>query len=334
MESKISKYQQTPGIITASGASQVGKSTPLRQTHQEPDKIDACISPDDQMKEVKKAVLRKPSWLKVRPPYSNQCRSIRSTLTDLKLHTVCQEAACPNMAECFASGTATFLILGNICTRNCLYCNVEHGHPSAIDAKEVTHLISAVGKMELEYVVITSVTRDDLPDGGAQAFVDCISQLRKAVPTCKIEVLIPDFQGNPSALEKVIAAAPDVINHNMEVVKPLFAELRPHGNYDVSLKLLKQVAISSVVAKSGFMVGFGEESDEIKRLIDDIASVSCERLTIGQYQQPTLRHWPVTKYYHPDEFAAFRKIAYSKGFKYVESGPLVRSSYHAAKAHL
>ena len=236
------------------------------------------------------------------------------------------------MAECFASGTATFLILGNICTRNCRYCNVEHGHPAAIDAKEITHLISAVQKMKLEYVVITSVTRDDLPDGGAQAFVDCMSQLRRALPGGKIEVLIPDFQGNSAALGKVIAAVPDVINHNMEVVKPLFAQLRPQGNYDASLKLLKQVATSSVVAKSGFMVGFGEERDDILCLIDDLASVSCERLTIGQYQQPTLRHWPVNKYYHPDEFAAFKEIAYSKGFKYVESGPLVRSSYHAVRA--
>ena len=277
-------------------------------------------------------LLRKPPWLKVHPPYSDQCRSIRSTLADLQLHTVCQEAACPNMAECFASGTATFLILGNICTRNCLYCNVEHGPPEAVDEKEISHLVSAVQKMKLEYVVITSVTRDDLLDGGAQVFADCISQLREALPACKIEVLIPDFQGNSAALGKVIAAMPHVINHNIEVVKPLFAQLRPQGNYDVSLNLLKQVGTSSAVAKSGFMVGFGEKSGDILRLINDLASVYCERLTIGQYQQPTLKHWPVAKYYHPDEFAAFKEIAYQKGFKYVESGPLVRSSYHAAKA--
>lgn len=277
-------------------------------------------------------MLRKPPWLKVRPPYANQCRSIRSTLTDLKLHTVCQEAACPNMVECFASGTATFLILGNICTRNCLYCNVEHGKPAAIDEKEIAHLVRAMQKMKLEYVVITSVTRDDLPDGGAQIFADCISQLREALPSCKIEVLIPDFQGNSAALEKVIAAKPDVINHNIEVVEPLFAQLRPQGNYNISLKLLSGISATPVVSKSGFMVGFGEKSEDILRLIDDLASASCARLTIGQYQQPTLRHWPVIKYYHPDEFAGFKEIAYQKGFKYVESGPLVRSSYHAAKA--
>jgi lipoic acid synthetase len=277
-------------------------------------------------------LLRKPPWLKVRPPYAHQCRSIRTTLVDLQLHTVCQEAACPNMAECFTSGTATFLILGNICTRNCLYCNVEHGKPAVIDEKEIHHLISAVRKMKLEYVVITSVTRDDLPDGGAQVFSQCISKLRKTLPVCKIELLIPDFQGKWSALEKVMSANPDVINHNMEVVKPLFPQLRPQGNYNVSLELLKQIAASSVISKSGFMVGFGEKREDILRLIDDLASVSCARLTIGQYQQPTLRHWPVAKYYHPDEFAELKETAYKKGFQYVEAGPLVRSSYHAAKA--
>ena len=236
------------------------------------------------------------------------------------------------MAECFTSGTATFLILGNICNRNCLYCNVEHGQPAAIDKKEIHHLISAVRKMKLEYVVITSVTRDDLPDGGAHIFADCISQLRKALPACKIEVLIPDFQGDPAALGKVIAATPDVINHNMEVVEPMFAQLRPQGNYNISLKLLSGIAATPVVSKSGFMVGFGEKREDILRLIDDLSSVSCERLTIGQYQQPTLKHWPVAKYYHPDEFAGFKEIAYQKGFRYVEAGPLVRSSYHAAQA--
>ncbi len=276
-------------------------------------------------------LLRKPPWLKVRPPYTDECRHIKSTMAELQLHTVCQEAACPNMAECFTSGTATFLILGNICTRNCLYCNVEHGQPAAIDEKEIHHLISAVRKMKLEYVVITSVTRDDLLDGGAQVFAGCISELRKALPTCKIEVLIPDFQGNQAALEKVIAAKPDVINHNMEVVEPLFAQLRPQGNYNLSLQLLSRIAATAVISKSGFMIGCGEKYDDILRLIDALAGVSCARLTIGQYQQPTLKHWPVAKYYSPDEFAKLKEIAYQKGFQYVEAGPLVRSSYHAAQ---
>jgi lipoic acid synthetase len=277
-------------------------------------------------------ILRKPSWLKVRPPYSNECRNIKSTLAGLQLHTVCQEAACPNMSECFAAGTATFLIMGSICTRDCLYCNVEHGNPAAIDENEINHLTDAVRKMKLEYVVITSVTRDDLPDGGAFVFSDCVNKLREEFPACKIEVLIPDFQGNSAALNIVIAAGPDVINHNMEVVKPMFTHLRPKGNYDISLNLLKNVNSSSVISKSGFMIGFGESREDVLQLIDDLASVSCARLTIGQYQQPTLKHWPVAKYYHPDEFAEFREIAYQKGFQYVEAGPLVRSSYHAARA--
>ena len=277
--------------------------------------------------------LRKPPWLKVRLPSAASSRQIKTTLSDLKLHTVCQEAACPNIAECFAAGTATFLILGNICTRNCLYCNVEHGKPQPLDVNETDNLISAVRKMNLEYVVITSVTRDDLPDGGANVFADCIGNLRQQVPLCKVEVLIPDLQGSPSALAKVIAAGPDVINHNIEVVQPLFSQLRPQGNYEQSLKILSRVAASPVISKSGFMVGFGEKQEDIIRLIDDLASASCARLTIGQYQQPTLKHWPVSKYYHPDEFAEFKEIAYLKGFKYVESGPLVRSSYHAARAY-
>ena len=236
------------------------------------------------------------------------------------------------MAECFASGTATFLIMGNICTRDCLYCNVEHGQPEPVDEDEINHLVYAVRKMKLEYVVITSVTRDDLPDGGAQVFADCVNRLREENLTCKVEVLIPDFRGESVALQKVLQAGPDVINHNMEVVRPMFAKLRPQGNYDVSLELIKNISSSSVISKSGFMIGFGESREDILRLIDDLASVSCARLTIGQYQQPTLKHWPVAKYYHPDEFAEFKEVAYQKGFQYVESGPLVRSSYHAAKA--
>lgn len=279
-------------------------------------------------------LLRKPPWLKVRLPGAEECRKVKTTLAGLKLHTVCQEAACPNIAECFAGGTATFLILGNICTRNCLYCNVQHGIPLPVNEKEVDQLIEAVGKMNLRYIVITSVTRDDLPDGGAGIFADCINKLRQAQPECKIEVLIPDFQGKFTALEKVIEAYPDLINHNMETVKPLFSRLRPCGNYNVSLELLSRVSSSSVISKSGFMIGFGENQDDILRLMDDLVAASCTRLTIGQYQQPTLKHWPVMKYYHPDEFARLKEIACKLGFKYVEAGPLVRSSYHAARAEL
>ncbi len=283
---------------------------------------------------MKPQLLRKPPWLKVRPPYADGCRQIRSKLANLQLHTVCQEAACPNMAECFESGTATFLILGNVCTRHCLYCNVAHGAPQKVQEKEIENLIDAVQQMNLNYVVITSVTRDDLPDGGASTFADCIVRLRQAVPGCKVEVLIPDFQGHVGAWGKVIAAKPDVINHNMEVVEPLFAQLRPQGDYHISLKLIAHAASTPVVSKSGFMLGFGEKREDILRLIDDLASVACARLTIGQYQQPTLKHWPVAKYYAPDEFVEFKAIAYSKGFQYVEAGPLVRSSYRAFQACL
>ncbi|HOW56586.1 MAG TPA: lipoyl synthase [Smithellaceae bacterium] len=277
-------------------------------------------------------LLRKPEWLKVRPAYAEECRRIKTTLAGLQLHSVCQEAACPNIAECFASGTATFLILGNICTRNCRYCNVRHGVPLPVDENEIDNLLAAVKKMGLQYVVITSVTRDDLPDGGSAVFATCISRLRESVSGCKIEVLIPDFQGSSQSLEKVIAAQPDIINHNMEVVEPLFAQLRPQGNYRTSLELLSRAAASPVAAKSGFMIGFGEKKDDVVRLIDDLAGTGCQRLTIGQYQQPTLGHWPVAKYYHPDEFAEFKEIAGQKGFRHLEAGPLIRSSYHAAQA--
>lgn len=279
-------------------------------------------------------LLRKPPWLKVRLPDAVECRKVKSTLAELKLHTVCQEAACPNTAECFASGTATFLILGNICTRHCLYCHVQHGEPLPVAENEVDRLMDAVKKMDLKYVVVTSVTRDDLPDGGAGVFADCIVKLRQTQPNCRIELLIPDFQGSIPALEKVVVAQPDVINHNMETVKPLFPRLRPQGNYDVSLALLSRVFSSSVISKSGFMIGFGESNDDILRLMDDLAAVSCARLTIGQYQRPTMQHWPVAKYYHPDEFARYKEIACKLGFQYVEAGPLVRSSYHAARAGL
>jgi lipoic acid synthetase len=282
----------------------------------------------------KPQILRKPSWLKVRQPYGAECRKIKTALADLSLHTVCQEAACPNIAECFNSGTATFLILGNICTRNCLYCNVHHGKPLPIAEHEIEQLISAIRQMKLEYVVVTSVTRDDLADGGAGIFANCINKLHTSIPGCKIEVLIPDFQGSRPALEKVIEASPDVINHNMETVKLLFPRLRPQGNYDISLDLLRRTAESLSVSKSGFMIGFGENYEDILRLIDDLAAVQCERLTIGQYQQPTLKHWPVVKYYRPDEFARLKQYATGLGFKYVEAGPLVRSSYHAARAEL
>lgn len=238
------------------------------------------------------------------------------------------------MTECFSSGTATFLILGNICTRHCLYCNVQHGKPEGVDESEPVRLVRAVEELGLQYIVITSVTRDDLPDGGAKIFARCVEKLQLVIPGCKVEVLIPDLRGNWDALERVIESSPFVINHNMEVVPALFKDLRPQGDYRISLELLQRAYKYSeykIITKSGFMVGFGEGWDDILGLLHDLAAVHCERITIGQYQQPTRDNWPVIKYYHPDEFEMIKERAYEMGFKHVEAGPLVRSSYHAAE---
>jgi len=278
---------------------------------------------------------RKPDWLKVRLPGSREFSQVKDLLSGLRLHSVCQKARCPNIAECFQEGTATFLILGDICTRNCLYCCVAHGEPLRSDPDESERLASAAKALDLQYVVITSVTRDDLPDGGAAQFVACINTIHRQIPGCRVEVLIPDFQGNKEALTQIMAAGPAVINHNLEIVPALFKNLRPQGDYHRSLELIKRIgndASIKIVSKSGFMVGFGERREDILNLLADLAGVHCERLTIGQYQQPTRNHWPVRKYYHPDEFQELKETALAMGFEYVESGPLVRSSYHAAAA--
>ncbi|HVO67039.1 MAG TPA: lipoyl synthase [Syntrophales bacterium] len=279
-------------------------------------------------------IKRKPEWLKVRLPSSQEFKHVKGILSNLKLHSICQEAHCPNVTECFSSGTATFLILGNICTRHCLYCNVQHGKPEGVDESEPVRLVRAVEELGLQYIVITSVTRDDLPDGGAKIFARCVEKLQLVIPGCKVEVLIPDLRGNWDALERVIESSPFVINHNMEVVPALFKDLRPQGDYRISLELLQRAYKYSeykIITKSGFMVGFGEGWDDILGLLHDLAAVHCERITIGQYQQPTRDNWPVIKYYHPDEFEMIKERAYEMGFKHVEAGPLVRSSYHAAE---
>jgi lipoic acid synthetase len=277
-------------------------------------------------------IIRKPEWLKVKLPHSKEFNRVKKVLKSYNLHSVCQEALCPNITECFHSGTATFLILGDICTRNCRYCNVTSGIPRAIDEQEPKNLTDAVKKLGLQYIVITSVTRDDLSDGGAEIFTRCVELLHEHITNCRVEVLIPDLNGNWDALEKIIAAGPDVINHNMETVKPLFEKIRPQGDYNVSLELLRRLKDrkKAVVTKSGFMIGLGEEWNDILVLIKDLADVRCDRLTIGQYQQPTLKHWPVHKYYHPDEFDHLKRLARQMGIQSVEAGPLVRSSYHAA----
>lgn len=279
--------------------------------------------------------LRKPDWLKVRLPGGEFYKRVHGALKGRRLYSVCREARCPNIAECFDDGTATFLILGDTCTRACRYCNVAHGIPVPPDSDEPSRLVEAVTALGLRYVVITSVTRDDLADGGAGHFAACIAAIRERRPGCPVEVLIPDFKGSRRALEQVMASGPTVVNHNMEVAPALFRDLRPQGDYRSSLELLKRIGEDSskrIVSKSGFMVGFGESHADIRELMEDLAGVHCERITIGQYQQPTRNHWPVRKYYHPDEFEVFKEAAVSMGFRHVEAGPLVRSSYHAARA--
>ena len=279
-------------------------------------------------------VKRKPDWLKVKLPCGNDFKRVKGILSYFRLYSVCQEARCPNISECFHAGTATFLILGNICTRNCLYCNVRHGKPEIVDESEPERLVQAVKELGLNYIVITSVTRDDLPDGGAGAFAECVEMLCREIPECTVEVLIPDLKGNWQALDRIIEAGPYVINHNMEIVPSLFEVLRPLGNYQLSLDLLHHVHKhnkAKIITKSGFMVGFGEDWGDVLELLHDLASIHCGRITVGQYLQPTRNHWPVMKYYDPDEFEVIKGMAYEMGLKHVESGPLVRSSYHAAK---
>jgi lipoic acid synthetase len=273
----------------------------------------------------------KPPWLKVRAPGSPGYARLKSLMRDLQLHTVCEEARCPNIGECWHHGTATFMILGDTCTRACAYCAVSHGRPGAPDAAEPGRVAGAVAAMGLRHAVITSVDRDDLPDGGAGAFAEAIRLTRARVPSCRIEVLIPDFQGKEAPLRAVLDAGPDVLNHNIETVPRLYRMARSGGRYPRSLELLDRARrhAPSIGTKTGLMVGLGEEEAEILAVLDDLRAVGVSILTIGQYLRPTPAHAPMARYYHPDEFAALRQAALARGFVHVESGPLVRSSYHA-----
>jgi len=274
---------------------------------------------------------RHPDWLKVPIPGGKNYAQIKKRLRSCKLHTICEEAKCPNLAECFGRGTATFLILGDTCTRNCRYCNVTHGAPLELNNDEPEQVAQSVKALGLSYVVITSVTRDDVLDGGADIFFRTVKAIKSISPTCRVEVLVPDFRGDIDALGTVLSAGPDVLNHNIEVVERLFPSLRPQGNYDTSLTLLRssKKINKSLPTKSGFMIGLGETREEILQLLDDLSEVGVDMLTIGQYLQPSRDHETVKKYYTPKEFEDFKIIALKKGFKHVESGPLVRSSYHA-----
>ena len=277
---------------------------------------------------------RHPDWLKVKIPGGANYVKMKSLLRNSKLHTICEEAKCPNIAECFGNGTAVFLIMGDVCTRNCRYCNVSHGSPKKINVNEPIDIAESVKNLGLKYVVITSVTRDDLEDGGADIFYKTVSEIKKINKDCKIELLIPDFKGDMNSLEKVIYSKPDVINHNIEVVKDLFNDIRPEGNYNLSLKLLGEIKTINpkMKTKSGFMIGLGETDKQVIATLKDLKKSNVNFLTIGQYLQPSKNHIEIKKYYTPQEFNEFKKIAIDLGFSYVESGPLVRSSYHADKA--
>jgi lipoic acid synthetase len=277
---------------------------------------------------------RHPDWLKVKIGGGKKYSNMISLLQNAKLNTICQEAKCPNIAECFGSGTAVFLIMGDSCTRNCMYCNVKHGKPLPLNPEEPKEIAESVKQLGLKYVVITSVTRDDLEDGGAVVFAETINAIKDINPGCKVEVLTPDFKGKIESIKTIISAKPDVFNHNIEVVKELFPKIRPEGNYNLSLNFLKNIKKinDETKTKSGFMIGLGENKEQIVTTIKDLRSANVDFLTVGQYLQPSKDHVEIKKYYSPDEFKEFKEIALDMGFKHVESAPLVRSSYHAEKA--
>lgn len=279
-------------------------------------------------------LLRKPSWIRVRLPSGNSVERLKATLRANQLVTVCEEASCPNIHECFSKGTATFMILGEVCTRRCAFCDVAHGRPKPPDVNEPGNLARTIRDMRLRYVVITSVDRDDLRDGGAQHFVDCIRATRELSPDIVIEVLTPDFRGKgrmDRALEAFESGPPDVFNHNLETVRERYLEVRPGADYDWSLTLLKRfkAAHPAVPTKSGIMLGLGEELDQVHTTLRDLRAHDVDMVTIGQYLQPTAHHHPVVRYWTPEEFDALRAYGESLGFSHVASGPLVRSSYHA-----
>lgn len=277
--------------------------------------------------------MRKPDWLKVKIRSGAESNTVNQILNRLSLHTVCQEANCPNLMECFSKKTATFMILGSQCTRNCKFCNVTKGKPEPVDEKEPVNVANAVNELGLKYVVITSVTRDDLNDGGASHFAKVIESIKDINENIIVEVLIPDFKGDELALKKVVKAKPEVINHNVETIPRLYSTVRPMAIYERSLKLLENVKKmdKNILTKSGIMLGLGEKEEEVIELMKDLLKVNCDMLTIGQYLAPSKKHHPVIEYVHPEQFEKYKEIGMELGFKFVASAPLVRSSYHAAE---
>jgi lipoyl synthase len=277
------------------------------------------------------APARKPSWLKVKAPGGQTYLGVQQMMRELKLHTVCEEAHCPNIGECWEHKAATFMILGDVCTRNCAYCAVAHGTPAPFDPDEPRRLADAVAQMGLKHVVITSVDRDDLPNGGAESFASCITEIRQRLPESSVEVLIPDFKGNAEALRIVLHAKPDILNHNLETIDRLYRIARPGGRYVRALELLaraKEIAPDQLT-KSGIMVGLGEDWDELLVSMRDLRAQRVDILTLGQYLRPSADHLPIARWYTPEEFAELKRLGMEMGFRHVESGPLVRSSYHA-----
>ncbi len=277
---------------------------------------------------------RHPEWIKARIPSGGNYVELKKLMRDLELHTVCEEAQCPNIGECWNGRTATFMILGDVCTRRCMFCAVKKGSPGGtLDTDEPRRIGEAVGYLKLEHVVITSVNRDDLRDGGASVFAECISEARKNHPGCTLEALIPDLEGNWKALEVIVQARPEVLNHNTETVPRLYRRVRPYANYQQTLKLLEIVKMldTEMLTKSGLMVGLGETVTEILETMQDIRNTGCDILTIGQYLAPSTRHLPIQRYYTPEEFDELNETGIEMGFRHVESGPLVRSSYRAGE---
>ncbi|OYT18774.1 MAG: lipoyl synthase [Nitrospira sp. UW-LDO-01] len=272
---------------------------------------------------------RLPSWFKVNTKTGPDYLDIKRTMERLGLHTICEEARCPNRWECWNARTATFLILGHICTRRCHYCSVETGRPHAVDQDEPSRVAEAVNALDLRHAVITSVNRDELGDGGASVFAETIRRTRRLNPTCTIEVLIPDFEGNEEALAVVCGENPEILNHNIETVRRLFPSIRPQGKYQRSLDLLARAKQRGMKTKSGLILGMGETLDEAREVMRDLRAVDCDIITIGQYLQPTREHLPVARFYDPSEFALLKEEGLAMGFSHVEAGPLVRSSYHA-----
>jgi lipoic acid synthetase len=276
--------------------------------------------------------LRKPQWIRARSPADPAVSRLKEILRENRLHTVCEEASCPNIGECFAGGTATFMIMGDICTRRCPFCDVAHGRPDPLDADEPENLGQTIRDMGLRYVVVTSVDRDDLRDGGAGHFVQCIEAIRRYRPEIRIEILVPDFRGRMDrALDILVKAPPDVFNHNLETVPGLYKKVRPGSDYAWSLELLRRfkALFPEVPTKSGLMLGVGEKISEVEQVMRDLREHDCDMLTLGQYLQPSIHHLRLDRYVHPDEFKRLGELGYELGFSHVASGPMVRSSYHA-----